>query len=166
MDFYSVIELEHIKAIQAALEPTLDSIWRLKCRAYSQKFFTPLHVVMYELDPVMVLQALYEDQYHPSSIGEEMDSLLERLYTIRDPNYQAMSNEDIEDFVDAVLNKEIARLAKTKKVPETKITSQKAKTETPETITLPGKPKSGGMKFNDLAATEEKAEAGKAGFED
>lgn len=158
MDFYSVIELEHLKAIQAALEPSLDSIWRLKCRAYSQKFFTPLHVVMNELDPIMVLQALYEDQYHPSAIGEEMDAILERLYTIKDPNYNAMSTEDLEDFVDAVLNKEIARLAKKNKTPEAKIPFEPSKPKAPE------KPKSGGMKFNDLAAAEEKAEADKAGF--
>lgn len=164
MDFYSIIELEHLKAIYAALEPTLDSIWRLKCRAYSQRFFTPLHVVMNDLDPVMVLQALYEDQYHPSQIPEEMNDILEKLYTIRDPNYTAMSPQDIEDLVDAVLNKEIARFNKQKKV-ETKLPGLPPQKSLLEKKQEP-KPKSGGLQFDSVVEVDQKAEASKGGFED
>jgi hypothetical protein len=154
-DFYSLIELQQLKAIALALEPNLDSIYRIKCRNYSQKFQTPLHLV-YELDPVQVLRDLFEDQYPPSIVEEELEELMDRLYTMKDPSYSRMSAEETEELVDAVLNREIKRLSK-KKPP------------TQETIKADIKaaeiPKSGGMNFADLEKLEAKAETNKAGFD-
>jgi uncharacterized protein YejL (UPF0352 family) len=156
-DFYSLFELAQIRAINLAIEPSLESIWRMKLREYSQKFFTPLHEVQ-ELDPLFVLQALNEERYHPSIVDEELEELLDTLNKMKDPKYSRISKEDLENLVDNVLNKEIARAAK-KKAP------------TPETIQAEVKaaesnPKSGKMAFGDLEKLEAVSEANKAGFKD
>lgn len=106
---------------------------------YSQKFFTPLHEVE-KLDPIKVLQALYEDQYPPSIVEEELQELLDTLHKIKDPSYSRMSAEATEEFVDAVLNREIARHNK-KKVPTPESIQQEVAKEEM-------KPKSGGMTFS------------------
>lgn len=158
MDFYDLINLAQIKAIHAAIEPSLESIWRIRCREYSKAFHTPLHVVMHELDPMMVLQTLNEEKYHPSIVEQELEGLLETLQKIKDPTYSKMDPQMLEDMVDMVMNREIARLAKKK--PPTPETIQAA-IKTAEVKT----PKSGGLDFSSLAKMEEKAETNRAGFE-
>jgi hypothetical protein len=160
VDFYDLLELAQLRAIHSALEPSADSIFRIKCRQYSEKFHTPLDRVMNELDPNLVLQALFEDQFPPSIVEEEAEDLLDRLYTIKDPSYRRISQEETENLVDSVLNREIARLAKTKK-----------KAPTPENIQeavkqAEAKPKSGSMSFGDLEKMETASEANKSGFKD
>lgn len=141
-----------------ALEPSLESIWRIKCRQYSITYNTPLHVVTNELDPMFVLQALYEEQYSPSIVEEEYLELLDRLYTMRDPNYTRISPAETESLVDAVLNKELARAAKKKKPTQENIQAAIKEAEV--------KPKSGGMNFESLEKLEADAESNKSGFED
>lgn len=159
MDFYSLLELSQLNAIQAAIEPTIASIWRIKCRQYSEKFHTPLHTVMNKLDPIFVLQALYEDQYSPGVIEEELEEILEKLYRIKDPTYSSLSKEDLENLVDSVMNKEIKRLSKVKPITEEKITSEKIKVSV-------NKLKQGGMKFDDLEKLDSVSEENKGGFKD
>jgi hypothetical protein len=158
MDFYDLISLAQIKAIHAAIEPSLESIWRIRCREYSKAFHTPLHVVMSELDPMMVLQTLNEEKYHPSIVEQELEELLETLQKIKDPTYSKMDPQMLEDMVDAVLNKEIARLSKKK--PPTPETIQTA-IKTAEVKT----PKSGGLDFSSLERMESEVESRKPGFE-
>jgi hypothetical protein len=159
MNFYDLFELSQLKAIQVALEPTLESVWRIRCREYSEKFCTPLHLVMNELDPQMVLQALYEEKYQPSEIDGEIDGILEMLYKIKDPNYSSISKEDLEDLVDSVLNKEIKRLSKKKKTTEEKITSEKQPISAPKT-------KSGSMNFSEIEKIDSLNEEATSGFRD
>lgn len=135
----------------------MDSIWRIKCREYSIKFHTPLHVVINDLDPMHVLESLYEDQYHPSIVDEELEELLEKLEKIRDPSYNRMSREEVEALVDSVLQKEIDRKAK-KKAP----TQQQVERE----ASIPTPPKSGSMDFGSLERLESASETNKAGFDE
>lgn len=138
MDFYKILEYCELKAIQSAVSPTTDSIWRLQCRKYSKEYFTPLHEVV-KLDPLFVLQALYEEKYRPNEIESELEGILENLYTIQDPNYTKISNEDMEELVDQVLNKEIKRLSKKKPTQDNIIA---------EVIEAESKPKQGSMNFD------------------
>lgn len=160
IDFYSLLELSQLKAIHAALEPSIDSVYRMKCREYSIKFNTPLHIVVNELDPLFILQALYEEQYTPSIIEEEIEEILDRLYTIKDPTYSRMSKEETESLVDAVLNKEISRLSK-KKSPTQETIQSEIKSAEVEKL---NKPKSGGLNFSDLERLESKSENNTKGF--
>jgi hypothetical protein len=157
ISYYDILELAQLRAIQSAFEPSADSIFRIKCRQYSERFHTPLHVVMNELDPGLVLQALFEEQFPPSCIEEEGEEILDKLYTIKDPSYRRITQEETENLVDNVLNREIARLAKKKRPTQETIQAAVKEAE--------AKPKSGGMSFGDLEKMETKAEANKKGFD-
>jgi hypothetical protein len=160
MDFYDILELAELKAIESAISPTMETIWRMRARDYSQKFFTPLHIVLNELNPMMVLQALYEDKYPPSIVKDELEELLEYLYKIKDPTYEKMSKEDVENLVDAVINKENSRKTRNKKLTPENIEAEIKTQEVKKTF-----PKSGSMSFdnlNDLESTFEN----KTGFKD
>jgi predicted metal-dependent hydrolase len=113
---------------------------------------------------MLVLQALYEDKYHPSIVEEELEELLEKLRKIEDPTYTKMSDQEVEDLVDQVINHENKR--KSRK--ETKAPTQKTLLvkNTSEIVDLPSPPKSGGMSFTDLEKADEANESGKGGFED
>jgi hypothetical protein len=155
-----MLELAQIRAIHAAIEPSSESIWRMRCRDYSERFHTPLHVVMSELEPLFVMQQLYEAQYPPKIVDEELTELLETLNKIKDPNYSTISAEEMEDLVDAVMNKELRRLSK-KKRPTQEVIGHTAKVaDTTQT-----KPKSGSMKFDDLEKIDSRSESGKSGFD-
>lgn len=160
IDFYDLFELAQIKAIESAISPSLDSIWRMKAREYSVMFYTPLHVVMKELDPSMVLQALYEAKYPPSIVDEELEELLDKLNLLKDPNYSRMSKEDTEDLVDSVLNKEIKRLGK-KKTP----TQETIKQEIKASEAKPKISKSGSMNFGELEKMDSVTESNKNNFD-
>ena len=115
MDLFELFEISQINAIHDAFSPSIESIWRIKCREYSQKYHTPLHVVLNELEPAFVLQQLNEDIYRPGEINEDIEEVLHKLYAIKDPNYTPISSEETEDLVDAVMQKEINRMAKKKR---------------------------------------------------
>lgn len=155
MNFYDLLELSQLRAIHAAIEPTLDSVWRMKLRQYSREYHTPLHICE-ELDPMKILQALNEDKYHPSIVDEELEQLLETLHKMKDPTWSSISKEELEDLVDAVINKELSRASKKK--PPTPATIQQ------DIKAAELKPKSGGMNFDDLQKIDSESESGKSGF--
>jgi hypothetical protein len=156
-DFFELFKLAQLRAINLALNPTAESIWRIKLRNYSERFHTPLHLCE-KLDPLYILQALNEDQYNPSIVDEELEELLDIVYKEKNPNYSRMSQEDIEALVDNVLNRELARAAKKK--PPTQQTIQN------EVKAAEVKPRSGGMSFGDLEKLEAKSEHNKAAFDE
>ena len=157
-DFFELFKLTQLRAINLALEPSAESIWRMRAREYSKKFHTPLHIVLNELDPVFVLQELSEDLYSPSIVDEELEELMDILYKTKDPNYSRMSREDLEALVDNVLNREIARAAKKKRPTQETIEREIKIAE--------AKPKSGSMSFGELEELETKSETNKAGFDE
>lgn len=159
-DFYSLLELAEIRAINSALLPSAESMYRSRCRQYSIMFHTPLHVVQ-ELDPLFVLQSLQEEKYTYKSVHEDIEGVLELLYTIKDPSYTSMSKEETENLVDAVLNKELERAARKKSVMEE--TYAKPAEQKPKPKPVP-KPKSGSMSFGDLERSESDSESGKGNF--
>lgn len=156
INFFDLYELSQIKAIGLALQPTPQSIWNMKCREYSQKFYTPLHEV-HKLDPQFILDTLYQDKFHPSIIEEELEELLEILYKIKDPTYSVINKEELENLVDNVLNKEIMRASKKKTPTLPEITSQVKAEEN-------RLPKSGGIDFKALEELE--ALENTSGFKD
>lgn len=166
MDFFSLFELAQIRAINSAIDPSMESIYRIRCREYSQKFHTPLDRVMNELDPLMVMEALYEEKYPPSCIEEELEELLDILHKAKDPTYSRMSAEETEALVDAVLNKELARAAKKKRPTQETIQSDiKAAELKPTPAPSKGRPlKSGSMNFGDLEKIDAESERNKGGF--
>jgi hypothetical protein len=160
-DFYSIFEIAQIRAMHEAIDPGMESIWRMKCREYSQRFYTPLHEVS-KLDPAFILQALYEEHYTPSVIAEEMEDILEKLYQIQDPNYVKLDQAVIEEMVDNVINKEIKRLSKKKRPTEEKVDKPLEK----PIDKIVNRPRSGSMDFSQLERIDAKSESNKPGFRD
>ena len=149
MDFYTLLELSQLRAIEAAINPSSDSIFRIKARQYSVTYHTPLSEVM-QMDPLTVMQALEEEKYNISTFEEDPEGLLDQLYKIKDPNYSKMSKEDTENLVDAVLNKELKRLSKKKAPTQETIQAEIKASEV--------KPKSGSMTFGDLEKIDSQTE--------
>jgi hypothetical protein len=158
MDFFDVLEYWQIEAIKLALKQDAQYVWRRKCREYSQMFNTPLHEV-YKLDTDFVLQNLSEATYNTEHVHENIDEILDVLRKTKDPTYEKFEQEEIEDLVDMVINKE-----------------NKRKTKMNQEVSLPGKmpvepkvvkdlPKKGGISFKELAEKESE-ELGKDGFKD
>lgn len=156
--FLELIEQAELLALHAAISPSIESIYRLKCRQYSVMFHTPLDRVM-ELDPAFVLQALYEDRFSASAVDEELEELLDRLYTIQDPTYSRISQAETEDLVDSVLQKEMKRLGKNKPSEKTLLAKNTSEKETKTT-----NPKSGGLSFESLEKADEAIEGNSNGF--
>jgi hypothetical protein len=165
MNFYDLIHHAELLAIGVALSPTPESIYSIRCREYSDRFRTPLHEV-YDLDPMFVLKNLYEDKYQPSEIHDEMEDLLDKLYTMQDPTYSRMNKQDLEDMVDAVMNKEIKRLAKTKDPITGELKNPLLAKKTSDKEVKPIPPKGGSMSFESLEMSDEAAEGNKGGFKD
>jgi hypothetical protein len=161
MHYYDLIELAEIKAINSAIFPSTESIYRLKCRQYSEAFFTPLDRV-YDLDPQLVLQALYESKYPPSVVENELEELIETLKRIEDPRYTRVSQEEIEDLVDAAINNLNRIKGKKKTVIEESLLDKDSK----ELKKQPIPPKQGSMSFENLQQLEESSENNTKGFRD
>jgi hypothetical protein len=152
IEFNDFMEFCKLRAIACALEPNMESIWRRICREYSLKFHTPLHLV-HELDPDFILTNLYETDYTISNAKENTREYLDVLYRMKDPNYEELVQEDLEDLVDAVMMKEMKRKGEVRgEVKPEKIWSDL--------------PKSGGRKFTDLEKLETESESTTFGFKD
>ena len=156
MNFYDLLECIQLKTILTALEPDSESLWRAKCRDYSQKFHTPLHLV-FDLDPEFVLLNLYEEDNTTKKINSNLDDVLDRLYRIQDPTYAPMLDEEVEELVDAVLMREMKRKGEIKPDKSEKSVLAKPTLEKIAPIT------SGGLKFDDLNKLEAD-EMGKGSF--
>jgi len=146
LNIFELSDLAELKAIDAKLSPTEDSIWRSIERQYSAKFFTPLHQVS-EIDPLFVLQALFESKFDSLSLSEDGDlnSFLDRLYTIHDPNYDAEAEKaELEYNRKAEIEEEerLARIAAKKKKKQKNTSDKKS----------PIDQKNGGVDLSYLAA--------------
>jgi hypothetical protein len=114
-----------------------------------------------DLEPTLILTALFESEYHPSTAGEDAEELLETLYEIQDPNYQKVDPQETEDLVDMVMNRELARMEKKKALTQQTIVEEIVKEEAKKAH----KPKSGKMDFSSLEKMESREEEGTAGFD-
>jgi hypothetical protein len=111
--FIALLEYCKAKSIKNTLQPDEESTWKSFCRAYSKKFHTPLHLVV-GMDPENVIQAILDDQYEQMDPVESVETLLEQIYILEDPNYKAQKEEDMGEFVKLAEQKEIARIRKNK----------------------------------------------------
>jgi len=143
------MELAKLKAIQSKLTPDSFSVWRKIEREYSKTFFTPLHEVS-KLDPEIILLNLYEDQLGSFDLDEDKDlqSILDNLYTIENPEYDANREKEEEEYNRQAVKEEEERQAKIK---AKKNTSHKNAPEVKKEL-----PKSGYVNLAYLADNAEK----------
>lgn len=98
-----------IKAIQNALTPSEESVFDSFCRAYSKRFFTPLHIVR-QLDPEFVIQSVFDDNYEEVDVFDEIEGILEDIYKIESPGYEKQQKVDMDAFIKNMEQREKRRL--------------------------------------------------------
>jgi hypothetical protein len=97
-------------AIANALAPTEASLYRNFCRKYSVAFHTPLHVVE-KMHPEHVLLNVFEHQLDEMDVEENLETLLQQIYQIEDPEYDAKEEEDLQEFMALAEEEEKERVA-------------------------------------------------------
>ena len=93
IDFKDLLDTCQAEAIANKLSPTESSIWRSLARSYSKLFSTPLHLVL-NMDSEHVILNVYEYQLKDLDEDkiENLEHLMETIYTIEDPDYDAKKN--------------------------------------------------------------------------
>ena len=124
MNIFDLLELTQAKAILSKIRPNESSVWRGIMREYSKTFHVPLTEVP-KLDPEEVLLNLYENQMDSLDLDEDKDfnRLMEKLYLLDDPEYDAQRDRDEEAANLLILeeeNQKIAEKALKKKSKEVK----------------------------------------------
>jgi hypothetical protein len=109
MDFNELLQYCQAEAITSKLLPNPESMWRRICMEYSQKFHTPLHQVL-ELDPELVVLAYYEDQIRTWDVEEQLDNILDIIYSIEDPNYDIEKERQFREQIKRMEDEEKLRL--------------------------------------------------------
>lgn len=115
MTLQDIIDYCRAAAIADALYAGEEANYRYICRQYSKTFFTPLHLV-YSLDPEEVVRAYFEDQMDARDVDKEIDSLLDAIYELEDPNYTSEKREELNDFIKEAEEQERKRVASNKPI--------------------------------------------------
>lgn len=106
-DFKALADYCQAQALSDKLRPGDEAVWRQFCRKYSRIFHTPLHVVEL-LDPAKVILAIYEDQLEEVDVDENMEAILDLIYSLEDPDYFKEKRDDLKQFIkDAEKEEEI-----------------------------------------------------------
>lgn len=113
MNIYDLVDLAEATALDSKLNPTEESTWRSIERLYSKMFSTPLHLVS-TLDPLEVIIALEENKFDSLNIqdDEDLNKILDRLYSLQDPEYDANREKEEEEYNKQAVKEEEQRLAK------------------------------------------------------
>lgn len=149
-----IIDFARAQAIADALHPTEESNWRGICRAYSRTYHTPLHLV-YEMPPEEVALAFFENQMDDMDVDKELESLLDTIYAIEDPEYAAQKKAELDDFIEQAEEEERERLKKGKPIhPALRKENEVSLKNAPETLPEPDLPTGGSIDLSYLEDDE------------
>lgn len=117
MDFKELLDYCKAQAILNTLEGSELSVWRNICRSYSRKFATPLHMCLNGDIPMEdILLAEFEDQLSDFDEEKDLDSVLDKIYALEDPEYEKEKANELEEFIDKAEAEEEERLKKGKPI--------------------------------------------------
>lgn len=117
MDFKDLLDYCKAQAILHTLEGSELSVWRSICRSYSQKFATPLHMCLNgEIPMEDIILAEFEDQLKEFDEEKDLDSVLDKIYALEDPEYEKAKADELEEFIDKAEAEEEERLKKGKPI--------------------------------------------------
>jgi len=157
MEFKDLLDLAQAQAISNTLEHTEVSVWRSICRSYSKKFATPLHLCLDGTIPMEdVMLAVYEEQLENFDEENDIDNILDTIYTIEDPDYEQQKKYELGEFIHKAEREEAERIKAGKPIHK----AMKDEESWPTEKTLPKKvkpkklPKSGGINLSYLEAEE------------
>lgn len=153
MEFNDLAEYCQAKALADKLHYTDEASWRSFCRRYSKLFHTPLHVVE-TLDAATVLLAVYEEQLDDVDLDNNMEVILDMIYTLEDPEYAKQKKDELKQFIKDSEDEEEERQKTGRPIhkllaDENKASRQKTLLETPPTLD-PKLPHSGGINLSYL----------------
>lgn len=104
-----LIDLCRAQSIANALYGGEDATWRYICREYSRTFHTPLHIVK-QLEPEEVILEFFSNQMDDVKADDQLDSLLDQIYTLEDPNYAKEVRDELRNFMKQAEAEEEARV--------------------------------------------------------
>jgi hypothetical protein len=110
-DFEKLLNLCQIEAINHTLNPNEAYIWRKICRAFSEKFNVSL-LEAEEMSPEYVLTHIMESRLESMDFEENIESIIEMIRKIEDPNYQDTEDASLDDFIKQAEAEEKDRLKK------------------------------------------------------
>lgn len=152
MNIFELSEYVLVKSIHDKLLPDQLSAWRYICRDYSITFSTPLHLVE-TLDPEFILTHLHERNLDKRNLDddEHLNSLLETLNAIEDPEYDAKRNAE-EELANELIVRQDAERRRLKELKKKKEAAIKAnKEEKPKEL-----PKQGSVNLSYLSNMADK----------
>jgi hypothetical protein len=97
--FYEILEYCKANAIANTLQPNEVYIWRKLCRDYSKKFNEPLTEVM-EMNPEHILTAIFEDQLDSYNVEENIEDLVDKIYSMENPEYEKEKEDELKQFIE------------------------------------------------------------------
>lgn len=153
MNLQDIVDCARAMAIADSLAAGEEANWRYICRHYSKTFHTPLHLV-YELSPEEVIRAFFEDQMDSRDVEKELDTIMDSIYELEDPNYDASKREELTDFIKEAEEEERERIAAKKPIhpalaKENEVSLKNASQDTPESD--PERPTGGSINLSYLA---------------
>lgn len=139
--FTELIEYCRATAIKNTLNPSEETLYRSICRAYSKSFYVPLPQV-FKMDMEEVIQTILDDRYESMDVIDNIEVLLDQIYTLEDPSYKRQQNDDFEAFAQAADAKEQKRINKNNSLEKTVVKN--------ETGDLENKPTGGSVDFSNV----------------
>lgn len=157
MTFSELLEYCQVEALASKMSPTDESVWRGLCRKYSKMFHTPLAQVE-QLEMAHVVLSVYEEQFGELDVEENLEDIMDMLYSLQDPNYDKEKRDNLKDFMKRALREEEERIAKGKPIhramaKENEVSLKKTP-EVPPTPVIEKIPPSGGINLAYLASEE------------
>lgn len=117
MELKELTDFCRAEALSNKLLPTNESVWRIICRNYSKKFNEPLTSCLNgTIDPEQIILNLYEDQLDDIDEEENIEKLLDVIYDLEDPEYEAQKEEMLKQVDEDAEKEEQERLAKGKPI--------------------------------------------------
>lgn len=107
-----IIDYCRAESLASKFYPTETSDWRWFCREYSKTFHTPLPQVL-EMDPEHVILCVLEEGLDNKRLKkkEDLDSLIEELRRLQDPDYDSTVVKEVDDWVSGIEEWEDERVA-------------------------------------------------------
>jgi hypothetical protein len=107
--FQELLTYCQMKAIGEKFAPTEESIWKALTRSYSERWGVPLPQVR-KMDPEEVISEIFEAKYEEMDAFEEVEELLDLIYTTESPLYEKQQKADMDVFIKNVGKREKKRI--------------------------------------------------------
>lgn len=150
MAFRDLLDLAKAQAIKDKLSPTELSVYKSFCRDYSEAFHVPLPQV-YLMNPEEVIGEVFAKQLDNVEVEDNIESMLEQIYAIEDPDYELSKEEELKDFIEEAEAEEEERVKDNRPIHRSKKRSEKLAVAEPE-----NKPTGGTVDFSSLNDKNEK----------